>query len=437
MWCLLHRAISSVDVTTNNDRISESSSVHIQDLIDQTNSLLNEVIHANLTLSTEAVQEIKRLNKDKHFIQKDIKDVLEELRHTEDNYARCINEKYKLSAELDGCKNIVSSAEQVSDPTPHVSLKETASRAHADGAEKWLVVGMPTVSRLHGEEYLLSALEMLAQQLPDDPADLLYGRVLVNVVNVQLNTADRDKPHSVFEKARRLYAAPHPKAVHFEFGDITAEEILPDPVPGATAQNDKGNANKPGYLVRRQTRNIVSVMRRSLRRAQHYLFLEDDMQLCPNGLLAMQYLLAKASRYHPNWLAIRASYGMNGIFMHSGDLAPFADYLVKHQARRPPDHLVVEWYAGESPESKAYRGERANLGFKFNLFDHIGLVSTLRAQHSGAFPRCYELIVEPTVFQVEAFSPAQCPHDDLWPCRVARPDRFLVDWAKQQHHQSG
>ena len=42
----------------------------------------------------------------------------------------------------------------------------------------------------------------------------------------------------------------------------------------------------------------------------------DDMRFCPSGLQAIQYLLDKASRYHPDWLAIRASYGMNGIFMH-------------------------------------------------------------------------------------------------------------------------
>lgn len=172
-------------------------------------------------------------------------------------------------------------------------------------------------------------------------------------------------------------------------------------------------------------------MRKSLRKAQYYLFLEDDMQFCANGLLAMQYLLNKASRYHPNWLAIRASYGMNGIFMHDKDLETFADYLIKHQARRPPDHLVVEWYAGETPEAGAYKSHRANIGFKFNLFNHIGVVSTLRSQKSTSYPRCYEMLVEPTVFQVEAYSPRDCPRDDVWPCNVKNPDKFKIDWSNQ------
>jgi hypothetical protein len=120
---------------------------------------------------------------------------------------------------------------------------------------------------------------------------------------------------------------------------------------------------------------------------------------------------------------------MNGIFMHGKDLATFADYLIKHQARRPPDHLVVEWFAGETAEASAYKGQRANVGFRYNLFDHIGVTSTLRTAKSGKFPTCYEELVPPVVFEVEAFNKRHCPLDDVWPCGVPNKEHRRVDWG--------
>jgi hypothetical protein len=219
--------------------------------------------------------------------------------------------------------------------------------------------------------------------------------------------------------------------MYFHFAEAEAADLAPDPVSGS--KNDRGNANKPGFVVRRQTRNIVTVILKNMqRRGKYYLFLEDDMQICSNGFLALQYMLDKASRYHPDWLAIRASYGMNGIFMHMKDIPTFAQYLIKHQVRRPPDHLVVEWFAGETPESSEYKQKRANIGFKYNLFNHIGVVSTLRTQKTTGFPKCFEPLVEPTVFQVEAYSARDCPRDDLWPCNVRNPDKVKIDWARQK-----
>jgi len=220
--------------------------------------------------------------------------------------------------------------------------------------------------------------------------------------------------------------------------------LNPDPLAGRTQQNDPGNANKPGYLVRRQTRNLAMVLHTVQEKSRYYLFLEDDMRLCGQGFTALHYLIHKLNLYYPphtasHWLAVRFSYGMNGIVMHNDrDLLTFAAYLITHQTRRPPDHLVVEWYAGETVEAKGYKGQRVNVGFKYNLFDHLGSVSTLRAGKQASYPRCYDQLLEPTVFQVEAYNPRLCGQDDIWPCEGVKGNQHiqqtgLIDWGRLQH----
>ncbi len=60
----------------------------------------------------------------------------------------------------------------------------------------WLTIGIPTVPRKNGADYLTLTLESLLEELPLDASDPLYGRVQVIVMN------NRPGNHSVFYKAR-------------------------------------------------------------------------------------------------------------------------------------------------------------------------------------------------------------------------------------------
>ena len=142
------------------------------------------------------------------------------------------------------------------------------------------------------------------------------------------------------------------------------------------------------------------------------------MELCPHALFSIQYMLTKAERYFSNFMMIRCSYGMNGIIIRDEDMRSFGDYLVEHQVRRPPDHLVVEWFAGETEQSNKLKAGRAHLSFRYNILNHLGKISTLRDAHSKAFPICYEDLGEPTLFEVEAFDFLKCEDDDISPCNV-------------------
>lgn len=139
------------------------------------------------------------------------------------------------------------------------------------------------------------------------------------------------------------------------------------------------------------------------------------------------------SKVDPDWIAVRLSYGMNGVLMQGKDMLAFASYLEKHSARRPPDHLVVEWFAGETNErsvllfccvflipvpflwlrSGSYKHGRKHFAYRYNIFEHFGSSSTLRPADMSGFSKCYEQLVSPIVFEVEQFQLHSCAHDDV------------------------
>lgn len=433
VWVLIVHSISLPSFSNlRTEKFHDHSIYHVDQLIKETKVLVQDILKSNVSLSPNLLQELQTMVDKEKVVQTDTASASAAFlaaKTAEAQYKREVamlkSELAKAQASSASLPVVAHTSSSYQRPPPLDKVEPVESTRF--GHRRWLVVGIPTVARPRDEDYLLKTLQSFASQFSTDPADILYDNVLIHVINFQVNSAQHRK-HTVFEKARSIYSDPeHPLARYFLFTDLKNSEVLPDPTNNL---RDQGTPNKPGYIVRRQTRNIATTVYKSLGMGRYYLFLEDDMELCPHALLAIQYLLHKASNYHPNWLAIRASYGMNGIFMHDQDLHRFLSYLLQHQARRPPDHLVVEYYAGETPEAHSVKGSRANIGFKFNLFDHLGVVSTLRSQKMVGFPRCYEMLTEPTVFAVEAYSPKECPRDDIWPCKVKSVDHRLIDWGR-------
>lgn len=168
------------------------------------------------------------------------------------------------------------------------------------------------------------------------------------------------------------------------------------------------------------------------------MLLEDDWVLCPQGLAAAQYAIRKAHRYDPRWLALRVSYGFNGVVVPQADLNALSSHLgnPENVARRPPDHLLYEWFSGENliRDAKKIDGRVGANGtdeqqsqaqparsfrvFRYNLFHHIGAASTL-AQPAGRHnPACLSQLFD-WMLPGETFKEKECPRDDIWPCREA------------------
>lgn len=165
------------------------------------------------------------------------------------------------------------------------------------------------------------------------------------------------------------------------------------------------------------------------RQAAHFMFMEDDMELCPHGMQALHHAIGKASAYAPmGWSALRVSYGMNGVVLPAQDLPIFADYLMSRLVDRPPDHVVVEWFAAETDKARAYLSQRRNMAFRHNLFLHLGKVSSI-AKGDRSTPSCFEELGALMV-DVEKFDITGCADDDISPCFGRQGPPKVIEWTK-------
>lgn len=324
-----------------------------------------------------------------------------------------------------------------------------------------LVVGIPSMRRLGDLNYVQRTLQYLLQQtVTNGTGDAAPGGASdvpgPHPLRIRLLVMDHTRApgtHAAFEASRRQFCgslpsdpplgAPSPTSV-CSTRAMGAHMVASAPgslvtfawngIPRVEDGSDAGTDNFPGARVRAQSRDVVALLELAgalfhgapTDRAAYYMFLEDDFRVCPQGLRSLAFGLARATGLHgsPEWNALRVSYGLNGGVLRGGDIGVFAGYLGTHLARRPPDHLWVEWFAGETPESAEHKRGRPHAAFRYNILEHFGASSSLRGKAAPLYALCYDVLDERVVFEVEAFKAMQCAHDFVWPCWLQGDGRY-------------
>jgi len=188
-WLLLHRLLLEAHRNTEGSLAGRAhksvgeQTQHLKALLAETTALLHDVMSSNLTAASS---EVLRAPQTRAHAEVSRLPVL--LGAEEKQATKCAAEKHDVMLELQQCRKEASSKQPAPaqgwgtglfntnappPPPPPPSLSSPA----AAGAQRWLVIGIPTIARAHDEDYLLTSLRSVADLLPSDPADLLYGQV--------------------------------------------------------------------------------------------------------------------------------------------------------------------------------------------------------------------------------------------------------------------
>ena len=250
-------------------------------------------------------------------------------------------------------------------PTAAALPLATTRPAAAAASSLWLRLVLVSVARKGAPDYLVRSLRSIVESLPSSPSHPMRAATEV----VAMNNNEPPDAHRVFHDAER------------ELGNL-ARFVVKRPARPAL---DCPKAGKLRGAVQKQTCDLVATFETLLQLqppSEMLLMLEDDWLLCPNGMLALQvggaatattassttsthlnltcpngtlapqHAIEKASRYDPHWLALRVSYGFNGVLVRQADVPSLAAHLRAHYARREPDHLLFEWFSGERADTR-------------------------------------------------------------------------------------
>ena len=223
--------------------------------------------------------------------------------------------------------------------------------------------------------------------------------------NIGVLIMNHDTPgnHSVFENNKIKYTS----NLIFEFVDNPRT----DKNCSASVPREKLSVMK--RAERKLTCDVVTLLK-TVRSNKYVMVMEDDFQACSNLLTGIADVIKQASKYRPDWLCIRVSYGMNGLIIPVEDTPSLVEVLIRGASRKPCDILVGEWLDASLPRTMST--------YKWNLLAHSGQQSTLPRPDRPPFPGCGDMLNR-AVPQREKFDNMRCGHNVVSPCEPVRQGR--------------
>lgn len=146
----------------------------------------------------------------------------------------------------------------------------------------------------------------------------------------------------------------------------------------------------------------------------HVMFMEDDFLLCPHSLQLIYRTLVSATSNYPNWSSARFSTGFNGIVVNQRDINDILYLFCEFGYYFPIDDTYSEWVSRghlkhleeldpKMKEMYERNKDRTIIAYRFQLFLHLGIHSSLNHQHQVQRYRCFDTHFHGDIWTIEEF----------------------------------
>lgn len=196
-----------------------------------------------------------------------------------------------------------------------------------------------------------------------------------------------------------------------------------------------------------QTDDVYDMLTRAYEYAcpkQEHLFMlmEDDFELCNGAEYQLLHVLDLASKRMDQYKqdafsAIRVSTGLNGLLFPCSDIPTTLAYMLDNtKTKLPVDWLLENWWARNNLQGTSFHFyAHANLSrmahrgpllvYKYQLFEHIGVKSTMQHIWIAPHSKCNEPLIYTEIgkdYDLQA-----CGHDLLSPCSASTTTSETTD----------